>query len=1122
MNMSPVSSLQLQIKRWFRSLELRSKLTFVLVVTTTTLGAVVAMLIALLQYQHLASTTDALLTARATLERREAELKLTSMLDQALSLTRDPLIVVALASSQGREHYLTHLLRNQALAVPGALITIVDYRGRGIASMADHPPDFSASTTFLAMMQADTSHAAIAGEYLHIGLPIRAGLADITEGAAMLTIPLGGLLGHPDSSGQQHLVDAQGRSLVGSAPRTAVFEHRTRLELPVPMDALGLTLILTQTRTASLQGLYQLLALILGAGLLVTISMYYLARAGTRIITAPLANIAIAAESIAASGLPVTRLPAGDNDEFGRLANAFNTMVDRLSESYVDLEQRVAERTREYEESRHDAERASNLLREAVSSIAQGFTIYDENDRLVMCNEAYRHFYESSRDLIVPGNTFEEIVRRGAERGQYQAAKGNIDAWVSERVRQHQNANGEVIEQKLDDGRWLLIVEYRTPSGFIVGNRIDISDLKRATEELRQRELYQRATLDNLPFFFWLKDEQSRFLAVNKLFANACGHATPEEVVGLTDLDIWPRELAEAYRADDAEVIASRHEKTVEEPVAGGTEGGWIETYKRPVIDASNRVLGTVGFARDVSERKRMEQALSESEERWALAVKGTNDGIWDWNIRDDSVYFSDRWQTMLGYEAGEFSGHLAEWKNLLHPDDVARVTHTIEQHFAGLTEFYEVEFRLRCKDGTYKWILGRGKALFDAVGKPLRMTGSHTDVSERRVAEARIRDRTEQLNAIFALSPDGFVAFDPEHCVKYASPAFLRMSGMSEAEIVGLAETTFGLRLTSLCRPDAGFPGIQALRSAAQKVGAGGTAEKSTGHVRHLLEMAGAGKRILEVGLREADAETISQLLYFRDVTHEVEVESMKSEFLSTAAHELRTPMASIYGFTELLLNQDFTPTEQRDLLTTIFRQSELIVSIINELLDLSRIEDRRGKDFRLEAIDLNDLLTEIVNGFNPPEHRPPPQFAPSANLPTVRGDRNKLTQAVSNVLSNAYKYSPAGGAVTISLITDSSTTPGVACTPRCGIHIVDQGIGMTSTQTEHICERFYRADNSGKIPGTGLGMSIVKEIIELHGGQIDVRSEVAHGTAVSLWLPAVFATDHDANHILQPIQLS
>ena len=660
------------------------------------------------------------------------------------------------------------------------------------------------------------------------------------------------------------------------------------------------------------------------------------------------------------------RVPVQGNDELADTARAFNRLAQQLSDSNELVRAENFKRL----EAQQDAEASANLLREAVSSIAQGFTIYDQDDRLVHCNEAYRRFYETSRDLIVTGNTFEEIVRRGAERGQYAEAIGNVDAWVRQRVTQHQSANGEVIEQRLADGRWLLIVEYRTPSGYIVGNRIEITELKTATE------------------------------------------------------------------------------------------------------------------------------ALAASEQRWHLAVSGANDGIWDWEPKSGKVYFSERWKTMLGYCGDEIGDTVEEWISRIHPDDLERTMAEVQKHLRGETAFYESEHRLRCKNGDYKWILDRGQAQIDEDGQPLRVAGSHTDISERRNAEAMIRDRTEQLNAIFELSPDGFLSFDAARRIKYVSPAFTRLTGLLEGDVLGIDENDFSERLSNACLPAARFSGIAALRTTS-KVGADRTAQER----RQTIELAGADKRVLQVGLRLSNAETVSQILYFRDITRETEVDRLKSEFLSTAAHELRTPMASIFGFTELLMTKEFDAADQADFLSTIYRQSELMISIINELLDLARIEARRGKDFSIADVDVRELLREVCAGFKAPQGRLSPQ-APPANGPLrVRADRKKLTQAISNVMSNAYKYSPKGGAVDIEL----ATTPGNDDLPsRIGICITDHGIGMTPEQLAHVCERFYRADTSGKIPGTGLGMSIVKEIVELHGGDLEITSKVGAGTTVTIWLPA------------------
>ncbi|MBX9255868.1 PAS domain S-box protein [Desmonostoc muscorum CCALA 125] len=154
-------------------------------------------------------------------------------------------------------------------------------------------------------------------------------------------------------------------------------------------------------------------------------------------------------------------------------------------------------------------------------------------------------------------------------------------------------------------------------------------------------------------------------------------------------------------------------------------------------------------LANEIAERKRTEEILRESEQRWQLALRGNNDGIWDWNVKTNEVFFSIRWKEMLGYQDHEISNHLDEMLTRVHPDDLDWVIQAVQDHFARKTPFYITEHRVLCKDGSYKWILNRGQGLWDENGNVVRMTGSHTDITERKQAEEALSSLLNQLESI-------------------------------------------------------------------------------------------------------------------------------------------------------------------------------------------------------------------------------------------------------------------------------------------------------------------------------------------------------------------------------------
>ncbi len=378
-----------------------------------------------------------------------------------------------------------------------------------------------------------------------------------------------------------------------------------------------------------------------------------------------------------------------------------------------------------------------------------------------------------------------------------------------------------------------------------------------------------------------------------------------------------------------------------------------------------------------------------------------------------------------------------------------------------------------------------------------------------RQRAQKQIEERNEQLNAIFELSPDAFVSFDSEKRVTYINPAFRSMTGQGTDVLHGCNELEISEWLIERCAPNVAFSGIAALHAKVTQ----GTLDH-----REVFELEKPVKRVLEVGLRVSSSRAVSQILYLRDITRENEVEHLKSEFLATAAHELRTPMASILGYSEVLLHAEFDEPTRHEMLDTIYSQSTLMANILNELLDLARIEARRSKDFRYTLVHMQELLTEVIKGLPLPAQRTAPELDLPAQPLYLMADSGKLRQALINVLSNAYKYSPKGGTVLIrAWVNEQSDQTCMVC-----IEITDHGIGLTPEQLQRVFERFYRADTSGKVLGTGLGMSIVKEIIDLHHGEIHLESTPGKGTCVQICLPAytTLRNDNSVNVPLESIQ--
>ena len=244
------------------------------------------------------------------------------------------------------------------------------------------------------------------------------------------------------------------------------------------------------------------------------------------------------------------------------------------------------------------------------------------------------------------------------------------------------------------------------------------------------------------------------------------------------------------------------------------------------------------------------------------------------------------------------------------------------------------------------------------------------------------------------------------------------------------------------------------------------------------------------------ADLEERNQTLF--------ESEQVKSELVSNVSHELRTPLASVLGFSSLMLDRDLPPEETKRYLEVIRSEARRLAALLNDLLDLQRVE-QEALDLRSEQVDLNDLLATQVTLYSAQSDEHELRFQPAEEVLTVRGDRDRLAQVVGNLLSNAIKYSPDGGVVEVTAASIGD---------EAWIWVRDEGLGIPGGHQEQIFTKFFRGDVGRElgIAGTGLGLVLARQIIEAHGGQIGFDSESGRGSTFWLQLPASRASEDDA----------
>ena len=326
----------------------------------------------------------------------------------------------------------------------------------------------------------------------------------------------------------------------------------------------------------------------------------------------------------------------------------------------------------------------------------------------------------------------------------------------------------------------------------------DITERKQAEEALRESEGRFRQLAENIDQVFWLTDwENDKLLYVNpsyeKLFGRSCQSAYQDRLDWYQVIHPDDRDRVKDLLVDNAKMGQNTEVKY--RIIRDDGEVRWILDRNYPVRNQDGKIYRIVSIADDITERKQAERALKENEERLKLVLEGAELGTWDQNMKTGDVIRNRRWAEMLGYTLEEIEPNSDAWKALIHPDDLPVVNKIARDHETGRTQFFKCEHRMRTKLGEWKWILNCGKIIqWDSDGTPVRATGTHADITERKKAEEALRESQKRFQALTETTSDFVWEMDVNGVYTYCSPQIHELWGYQPEDMIG--RTPFDLMM--------------------------------------------------------------------------------------------------------------------------------------------------------------------------------------------------------------------------------------------------------------------------------------------------------------------------------------
>jgi len=687
----------------------------------------------------------------------------------------------------------------------------------------------------------------------------------------------------------------------------------------------------------------------------------------------------------------------------------------------------------------------------------------------------------------------------------------------------------------------------RKPDGavdYFVALLQDITNRKRAEDELRQSEAQYRLLTEHMVDVVWTMNPALQFTYVSPSVERLRGY-TPQEVMVQTPAETLTPASLELMQAGLAAMMpllaqgtAARHLPPsyyeLEQPRKDGSTV-WTEAVIKLLFAADGAFAGFLGVSRDISARKQAEAALRASEEKYRFLTESMRDVIWTLDVETlRFLYVSPSVTALRGYTPEEI---LAEPMDAaLTPEGAAHIRSLIgaraeafvANEAQGQPQYYVEELEQPCKDGSSVWTEVVTVYWRNRNTSRIEVHGVTRDISERKAAEDRLRETRDYLDSLITYASAPIIVWDANFLITRFNHAFEELAGLPADAAIGqpldilfpaerrhdimaiIHRTLAGEQWKTVEIPiyDRKHGAVKTvLWNSANIIGQDGQTVRATiaqGIDITARKLADEALRAANLQLAESNAALEQAIARANELAQKAEAANIaKSEFLANMSHEIRTPMNGVIGMIGLLLDTDLTP-EQRRYAETVRSSAESLLAVINDILDFSKIE--AGKlDLELLDFDLESLLDDFATTLALRAHEKGLELLCSAdpNAPTrLRGDPGRLRQALTNLAANAIKFTEAGEVVIrVSLVTEDEPTALLRFT------VTDTGVGIPAEKLGLLFNKFTQVDASTRrrYGGTGLGLAISKQLAELMGGAIGVDSQ--EGAGSTFWFTARFA---------------